>query len=405
MASSSNEISDRTWSLAMHHQKSQSDLQEKLDIIMSEDDPRKTIQLTIEEIELSIEEQRLKKQQLDIIVEAQGIDEAIARKEYKRLNYMIISMGDTLWIEHRRLHELNGPALGPDTEGTFVPTLLSLYKDPHQSFADSYRLHPLPPAMKRAVTETYKPWLDAPKSKWWCPVSKDFFDISAFKTAHIVPRSLAPSLVDYLFAPGTSARLNTADNGLLLHRNVERSFSEGDFVLLPADPVESPIKRWRIQMTNLAARNTDMGRSSLAKLDGTELVFKTSERPAARFLYYHLIVTLLHNKFYRQPGWEHFLAELPSKFVTPGKWLRLSMFLTLARTVFDLSPREEIRLLGIGLGTFEEDAKLQPREEEEVGRRVAAGLYRANWWATDEYWDKNEDTIDDESEVEFEDEI
>lgn len=130
---------------------------------------------------------------------------------------------------------------------------------------------------------------------------------------------------------------------------------------------------WKVQMTNTAAVNSDMGREILGDIDGRHVLFLNNKRPAARFLYYHFVVTLLINKRDRQHGWEKYLVELPSKkpFATPGKYLRNSMLLTLAKSAGDLDPTEEARLLGeIVQETFEGGEQLDEKEEQEIGRRA-----------------------------------
>ena len=141
---------------------------------------------------------------------------------------------------------------------------------------------------------------------------------------------------------------------ILIHESVERAFDKVVFVLLPVDSEEQPIKRWKIQLINDSAVDTDMGRTTLKSLNGTEVDFKTEARPASRFLYYHFVVSLLRNKLYRQPGWETYLTELPTgrPFATPGKYLRESMLLTLARHAGNLTKEEEARLLVNGGETF-----------------------------------------------------
>ena len=160
------------------------------------------------------------------------------------------------------------------------------------------------------------------------------------------------------------------DNCLLMHESVETAFDKGNFVLLPVDKSENPVLRWGIKMTNVAAANTDMGRVSLKQLDSKEIIFKNSNRPASRFLYYHFVVTLLRNKRDRQPGWDTYLTELPTEkpFDTVGGYLRESMLLALAKAAGDLDSVEEARLLGGE--TFVEAQTLSEVEEAEGARRA-----------------------------------
>lgn len=135
-----------------------------------------------------------------------------------------------------------------------------------------------------------------------------------------------------------------------------------------------------------------MGRVSLQKLQGQEIMFLNERRPAARFLYYHFVVTLLRNQRYRQPGWERYLIDLPTKkpFANMGRYLRESMLLQLAKMAGDLDTEGEARLLREdGQEVFTDPEKLNEREETEVARRV----YQAH---DDNENDEDEDDIEDE---------
>ena len=87
-----------------------------------------------------------------------------------------------------------------------------------------------------------------------------------------------------------------------MHKHIQEVFNNGCFVLLPVDVSENPILCWRIQITKLAAALTELVRGSLKDLNGREVPFENDSRPAARFLYYHSLVTLLRNERDRQPG-------------------------------------------------------------------------------------------------------
>lgn len=327
-------------------------------------------------MELQAEEQRVHKSWLDSEHEQRQITDSDHRKEHRETNKRIVSLGNDLWVENeelRKQEEKEGRVqkLGPDSKGAFVYTLLALYKDPHESHKRSSAVQS---HMKQTAMMVYEAEKGAPvKGKVWCCISQDYFDQTNVRAAHIVPHALGPGLVDYIFGTGSGSRLDTSDNCLLMQDSVERAFDNGNFVLLPVDASESPILRWKIQITNLVAMHTDMGRVSLKDLNGKEVSFKNENRPASRFLYYHFVVTLLRNKRDRQPGWEKSSAELPTgkPFATMGRYMRETMLLTLAKNAGDLNAAEEARLLGgEGGETFVEKEKLTDIEENEVARRV-----------------------------------
>ncbi|KAL9076329.1 MAG: hypothetical protein Q9161_001045 [Pseudevernia consocians] len=159
--------------------------------------------------------------------------------------------------------------------------------------------------MKKSSIKVYDAKQGAPKKgKIWCCVSQEYYDMANVRAAHIVPHALGPELVGYISGSGSGSRLDSSDNYLLLHREVETGLDKGNFVLLPVDAGEVPILRWKVQMTNMSAIHSDMEKKILRALDGKEISFKNDNRPASRFLYYHFVVTLLRNERDRQPGCE-----------------------------------------------------------------------------------------------------
>ena len=236
--------------------KSRAELKRKLSELSCEDAPIPYRKLKIEELELHREEQKVHKSWLDFEHEQRHLSDNDHRKEHWETNKRIVSLGSELWTEQEALREQEEKEgrtlkLGPDSRGAFVHTLLALYKDPHQSHKRSSHVQN---QMKKASITVYEAGKGAPfDGKIWCCVSQDYFDQSDVRAAHIVPHTLGPELVDYIFGTGSGSRLDTADNCILMHRNVERAFDKGNFVLVPVNASEAPILRWRIQMTNLAA--------------------------------------------------------------------------------------------------------------------------------------------------------
>ena len=317
-----------------------------------------------------MQEQRLHKTSLD--AEQRRMTDDKYHEEHRNTNESLDSLGRNLWIRLRKQEEKEGlvKKLGPDSRGVLVPALLALYKDPHQAHKRSNHIQS---PLKRTSVAVYEAGKDAPfEDKIWYCVTRRYYDREKVRAVHIVPHALGLELVDYIFGTGSGLRLDTADKCLSMHEDVEQSFSNDNFVLIPIDASEIPILRWRIQMTNLAAINSDLGKVTLGDVDGKEVLFKNDNRPASRFLYYHFIVTLLCNKRNRQPGWAKYSVELPigRPFATMGQYMRKSMLLALAKAAGDINAAEEARLLGGEGETFTEEQKLSELEEREVARRA-----------------------------------
>lgn len=386
---------------------SRSELKRKLASTSFESSPIEYQKLKIEELETEVDEQRFHKASLDIEHAERKLSDTEYRNAQRSTNVRIVSLGDDLWRQKQGLRELEEksgkiPPIGPDSQAAFVYTLLALYRDPH---VHSKRSSSVQSAMRKSSIKVYESSKDAPAGHLWCPVSQDYCEARWMKAAHIVPSRLGASLVEYIFEPGASSRLHTPDNCLIVHATVESNFDNGNFVLIPADPTESPIKTWKIQIANWAAKHSQMGYKRLGDLDGKPLLFKNDRRPAARFLYYHFVVTLLRNKRDRQPGWEKYFSELGTlrPFATPGRYMRQSMLLILAKSTGDLDAEEEARLLGeAGQETFEEEQRLEEGAELEIGRRVFAAYEGdedeeyAAYESDDDEEDEAEETEDEE---------
>lgn len=381
---------------------SRSDLKRKLSSTSIQSSPVEYRKLKIADLETEREEYMLQKTWLDIEHGEQKLTDSNYQKAHRSANQRIFRVGNEIWRQRqaaREEEEQSGKALllGPDSTGAFVYALLALYKDPHVS---SKRSTAEQTELRRSALITYESAKGAKRGKLWCPITRDYFDEQALRAAHIVPRALGAGLVDYIFGVGTGSRLNTSDNCMMIHKDAERALNNGNFVLVPAKPNESPLRTWTLKVSNTSAINSDFGRKLLRDYEGEHLVFKNDHRPAARFLYYHFVVTLLRNKRDRQPGWEKFYLDLPTgkPFATPGRYMRQSMLMAMAKTAGNLDAEAEARLLGEqDRETFVNADGLDEQEESEIGRRVLIAHDARNDKGEGEE-DEEEDDEEDEEE-------
>ena len=138
--------------------------------------------------------------------------------------------------------------------------------------------------------------------------------------------------------------------------------------------MEKPIRRWKTVLVNQGSRNQSIGLASLGSLgllDEREIKFPTDHRPAARFLYYHFLISLLHCRYYQQPGWQEVWQKLKTgqPWPTPGRYLRESMLLCLERATDSGIGDDTIEKL-IQEHTFSTTDRLSDDEEEEIVRRM-----------------------------------
>jgi HNH endonuclease len=363
---------------------SQQDLKRKLSDSALERGSEKHIKLQIEGTILEREELRLDKAEIDLEISKNRTNQKSFRDASRTTSNRIISLGDELWQLRRKLkahNESMGKAaiLTPDSEGAFVSALLHLYKDPNVSKKRSstaqsdMRKNTI--AMYNALaTEKDIDGGNAGPSWLQCLISGEFRPKEEIKAAHIVPASLGPELVDYIFGNGTGSRLFSADNCMMLYHGLEKAFDSGNFVIVPMDPTEKPIRRWKTVLVNQGSRNQKIGLPSLGSLgllDEREIKFPTYHRPAARFFYYHFLVSLLRCRYYQQPGWQEVWQKLKTSqpWPTPGRYLRESMLLCLARATDSEISDDTIEKL-IQEHTFSTTDRLSDDEEEEIVRRM-----------------------------------
>ena len=370
----------------LEHKANSQELKRKLFDASVAKGSEKHVKLQIEELELEQEGHRLAEKELEIGADANLLDPKTYRRALKTTRQRVISLGDQLWQKRRELRacdEASGkiPVLTPDSDNAFAAALLRLYKDPRTS---RKRLSTAQSNMKREAVEMYQARATAKdiaagiaRDQSWlrCLLSGFLGESHEVRMAHIVPAMLEFELADYIFGAGAASRLFSADNGLLMHSRLERAFDSGHFVIIPVDPGERPIRRWKSIVTSDAAQNEvhsvgDVQR--LHDLDEREICFPTQHRPAARFLYFHMVMTLLRLRQYREPGWETAWTRLVScrPWPTPGPYLRKSMLVRLASLVGDATEEEVDQL--VENFTINPPTGLREPEEAEIGRRVLA---------------------------------
>lgn len=354
-------------------QKSSSDLKRKISDTSFKDSPLEHTKLRIQDYEIGISAIKHDVTWWDIQLEQKKVDPK-AYRERRKANYnRIISLGDLAWQQSSLLHGLQREKQGlekltPDYSGAFFTTLLSLYKDPNIS---RKRKGHLQPNLRRAAIEVYDSRQGAEHTKTlWCPIIKEYAAQEDVIAAHIVPYSLNRGVAEYLFGHGSGVRMDTPDNCLMIFKKAEIAMNNHQLVFLPVDRDETPIKRWRIHLTMDDARGTLLYPGKpLGDLDGSELEFKNSNRPAARFLYYHFVLTIMICRDRRSAGWEKNMKLLTGKpFATWGRWMRMSVLLDLARAAGDLTSEFEEALFDPN-ASFPDERKLSGEEEREVARR------------------------------------
>lgn len=148
-------------------------------------------------------------------------------------------------------------------------------------------------------------------------------------------------------------------NGLIMTKQLEKAFDRGTFIIVPMETASDTAQRYKLVLMDGRRRNEHVislaGTEGKAirwnDLDGTELQFRISKRPARRYLYYHYITTVLRYIRFEKHGWAEKRPTVPdgTLWATPGPYLRRSMLKVLAESIGDCEPSTVLE----ANGTFE----------------------------------------------------
>ncbi|KAK2810160.1 hypothetical protein FQN50_003130 [Emmonsiellopsis sp. PD_5] len=134
-------------------------------------------------------------------------------------------------------------------------------------------------------------------------------------------------------------------------------------------------------------------------LDGRELIFRSDNRPARRFLYFRFIMTYINAKRNGNKKWVDMVEQKDVFWAIPGRHLRRSMLCTLARSVMGVSMPPvvyESNTFESDEDTGDSDLTLAARLREEM----ILDIYRDTDEETDA--DADEETGEDEGDEEGE---
>jgi hypothetical protein len=205
------------------------------------------IKLRIEGVELNKEELLIENQRLDLEKQDNCIDHRAYQKAKKENNKRIISLGDDLWSERRKLRKIKEDTgkislLTPDSDNAFAAALLRLYKDPKMS---KKRRSTIQTTLR---ADTIKAYGAAPskgnqdyKGFVRCALTGEFSRAFTVNVTHIVPYSLGEELACYIFGARQGLRLNRPENCLMMNRDIKQAFDIGNITLFPVDPSRSVI--------------------------------------------------------------------------------------------------------------------------------------------------------------------
>ncbi|KAL4778506.1 hypothetical protein BJX76DRAFT_352568 [Aspergillus varians] len=237
----------------------------------------------------------------------------------------------------------------------------------------------------------------------WCPILGEWFDTDNVQAAHLFPHMHGQAVMDGIFGRREPPELFSARNGILVTRSMERWFDSGKFVIVPDLPDKPPLaellawvqgdtRQYRFKIIDPKWERLDhpacqgFTNKTWRSLDGKKLEFRSSFRPAARYLYFHYCIQVLRQ------AWGHngYGASVPilkketgrSFWGTPGKYMPKNMLLALVEEL-----GHEYRDLLEGAGCSKGDAKLL--------LEVASSQIKSRPALKDINWDGDHDMEDD----------
>ncbi|KAI4127140.1 MAG: hypothetical protein LQ347_004724 [Umbilicaria vellea] len=178
----------------------------------------------------------------------------------------------------------------------------------------------------------------------WCPVLHTFEkDTDNRVAAHIFPRRLGQRAMNQIFGLESNEGLYGVRNGMIIASIIEKKFDKFQVVIVPAKPRTegNPVDDWVLRIVDHQIDHLkihDIGKT-YKELDGQPLVFLSSARPAARYLYFHYVVAMLLAKSNRSRKTGTIsTASKNVVWATPGKYIRQNMLAALVQEFGDVDP-------------------------------------------------------------------
>ncbi|KAI9824971.1 MAG: hypothetical protein M1826_007223 [Phylliscum demangeonii] len=192
------------------------------------------------------------------------------------------------------------------------------------------------------------------------------------RAAHIFPYRLGSGVMTLCFGKLAPDEIMSPRNCLMIHKELEAKFYNYLLVIGPVTDDDSSTAKmptgWQSRILDYGceAQSVKGTGHTWGQLDKRELIFRSDYRPAARYLYFHYVVSLLYAKKLSRKGWSKTGPKPEKIWATPGRYLRASMLRTLALQVghdAELPP-------GCEEGTFTEDVPDQKAKEKEAAEAM-----------------------------------
>ncbi|KAK4139114.1 uncharacterized protein C8A04DRAFT_16153, partial [Dichotomopilus funicola] len=406
-------------------QKSFDDLSRKVEPELDPDeerdepDPKSAFELASLGVEVALKKREQCQWEREIILEegrANIIQPDIVRKRLRNTDDRYLAVGDELWERKLKRARFDDPTvvrLLDPRDGSFSACLLALYKK-----CDGLQKTKKRPSSFRCEALQYYGSDDVGKTadgtgmedgfknrgregEVWCHATGTWWETQMVKAAHVVPFFLDSDDFGEILFGSRDPSLRRAGNALLLLNKIEEWFDSYHLLIVPVDPTENPVRRWKIDVISSDIDNTSYAGAAGGvgrDLDGKELQFRNDKRPVCRFMYFHFIMALIRIKDVRRRGWQQVWARYYEQrpFPTPSKYIRQCMLMPLA-THFRTVQVETIHSWITDHG-FDSPLKLTDAERDEVARRVHLAMNEAEARAERRPWEDDEEAGEENSE-------
>jgi HNH endonuclease len=187
----------------------------------------------------------------------------------------------------------------------------------------------------------------------WCPILHDWYEQEDMTASHIFSYKHGQEMMDEIFGKFRPSELFSSRNGIVVHKFIEKEFDKGVFVIVPDIPdrfsletvkawVTGDVREFKIRIINSLFHKLDRGVTgpkcdTWRNLDGRRLIFRSNNRPAARYLYFHYCLQILRRAWQTTPEEQKALAlyEEFGQYVwaTPGRYIGRKMLRALVDTL------------------------------------------------------------------------
>ena len=195
----------------------------------------------------------------------------------------------------------------------------------------------------------------------WCPITRAYLPPDEVVAAHIFPHKLGTTTMHLVFGKAQPNEIMSPRNCLIIAKAIEKRFDKHSLVIVPIKTKAGVPSRWKVRVLTDSQSDKVIPEINLSmnELDNRELDFRTKYRPAARYLYYHFVISVLFAKQGQEKGWIRRMTSQENKFwATPGKYLRMSMLkriaLEIGHEIDEKMDEDEIASIP---NTFEEPVK------------------------------------------------